>query len=82
MSLMPAIDDRMVGLFRRTGKRRASFRSDRGVSVARGSANVVLQGDIFCPVVGERCRHPNGALGWCFPDHICRQNPFPGHHLP
>jgi hypothetical protein len=81
MTSMPVFDDRKVDLFRRTGKRRASSRSNRG-SVTGRSANVVLQGDIFCPVVGERCRHPNGALGFCHPGHICMQDPLPGHSLP
>jgi hypothetical protein len=83
MSTMPVIDDHMVALFRRTGSRRGSYQPHRSNRTTRNGANVVLQGHVFCPVVGALCRHPNGALGFCHPDHICRQDPFPpDNHLP
>ena len=82
MTSMPIIDDHMVDLFRRTRKRRASYRPAQGGRAVAGAQRVVPQADIFCPRVGERCRHPNGALGWCHPGNKCKQDVFPGYELP
>jgi hypothetical protein len=74
MSSMPIIDDRMVDLFRRTGKRRASFRPAQG-GRRGGPQRVFLQvtkcsGDGFC-ITKE------GNPGRCI-NGICIKTPFPG----
>jgi hypothetical protein len=59
MTSMPVFDDRTVDLFRRTGKRRAAFRS------GRAAARVVPQRSGGCRHVNDTCRGPNGAIGVC-----------------
>ena len=83
MTLMPIITDRMVVQFRRAGKRGASYRPASGRRPAAGAQRVALQGSLFCAVVGKPCQGPNGAVGICESDHVCRQDPFQGgHELP
>jgi len=65
MTSMPIIDDRMVDLFRRTGKRRASYRSAQGGRATAAVQRVVLQRSGGCRRVNDFCRGPNGAIGVC-----------------
>ena len=65
MSLMPTIDDSMVVQFRRTGKRRASYRPVRGGRATAAAQRVVLQRSGGCRRVHDPCRGPNGAIGIC-----------------
>jgi hypothetical protein len=65
MTSMPTIDDRMVVLFRRTGKRRASYRSDRSGRFAGGETHVVLQRSPRCKFHGQGCITRSGAIGIC-----------------
>jgi hypothetical protein len=65
MTSMPVIDDRMVDLFRRTGKRRASFRPAQGGRAAAAAQRVALQRSGGCMHVNDACRGPNGAIGVC-----------------
>jgi hypothetical protein len=76
MTSMPTIDDRMVVLFRRTGKRRASYRLDRSGRLAGG--RVAPQRSSGCTFVNQRCVLPNGALGICDRHLVCQEDPFPG----
>jgi hypothetical protein len=65
MTSMPIIDDRMVDLFRRTGKRRASYRPAQGRRAMAAAQRVVLQRSGGCRRVHDPCRGPNGAIGIC-----------------
>jgi hypothetical protein len=76
MTSMPVIDDRMVDLFRRTGKRRASFRPTQGGRLA-GARRVVLQGVTKCSGHGTFCLTDEGNPGKCF-NGICHITAFPG----
>lgn len=62
MTTMPTIDDRMVVLLRRTGKRRAAYAADRRGGLAGRSARVVPQSCIE----GQPCITAHGGLGRCF----------------
>jgi hypothetical protein len=64
MTSMPIFDDRNIDLFRRTGKRRASFRPAQGGRPARAQ-RVALQRSGGCQRVNDFCRGPNGAIGVC-----------------
>jgi len=64
MTSMPIIDDRMVALLRRTGKRRASYRTGRSGGPASDGPRVALQRDAECTRVGAPCRC-NPATGVC-----------------
>jgi hypothetical protein len=77
MSSMPIIDDRMVDLFRRTGKRRASYRSAPGGRAAAGAQHVFLQGVTKCSGHGTFCVTNEGNPGKCF-NGICMITAFPG----
>lgn len=77
MSSMPIIDDRMVDLFRRTGKRRASYRSAPGGRLLAGAQRVLLQGSARCSIHGQLCIDENGAIGKCV-HGVCMKNSFPG----
>jgi hypothetical protein len=74
MTSMPIIDDRMVDLFRRTGKRRASYRSAR---TAAGAQRVFPQGVTKCSGHGTFCMTNEGNPGKCF-NGICHITAFPG----
>jgi hypothetical protein len=79
MTSMPTSDDRMLVLFRRTGKRRASYRpAQRGRVVAGGGARVVLQRSPGCFSPGADCITPRGELGICDGKLNCVVDPFPG----
>ena len=65
MTSMPIIDDRMVDLFRRTGKRRASYRPAHGGRATAAAQRVVPQRSGGCRRVNDLCRGPNGAIGVC-----------------
>ena len=65
MTSMPIIDDHMVDLLRRTGKRRASYRRAQSGRVAGGGARVVPQRSGGCKHVNDPCQGPNGAIGVC-----------------
>jgi len=82
MSLMPTIDDRMVVQFRRTGKRRASYRPARGGRVVAAAQHVVLQRSPGCRFVNQPCRAPNGAIGICDHRLNCVMDPFDDFELP
>jgi hypothetical protein len=75
MSLMPIIDDRMVGLFRRTGKRRASYRSERS---GRLATHVALQHSPGCEFPSQGCFTHRGEVGRCDGHLNCIADPFPG----
>jgi hypothetical protein len=64
MSLMPIIDDRMVGLFRRTGKRRSAYRPVQGGRVVAAAQRVVPQ----------RCRFGDPCVTHRGEDGICDRN--------
>ena len=81
MTSMPTIDDRMVVLFRRTGKRRASYRLDRSGRLADGGPLVVPQRSPDCVSFGAACRcNPatGHCAGTCDQNLNCINNPFPG----
>lgn len=81
MTSMPTIDDRMVGLFRRTGKRRGSYRPAQSVRSVPATQRAVLQGSDFCRRhPGAPCRDVNGAPGKCW-GGICMTFPFDGFDL-
>lgn len=77
MTTMPTIDDRMVVRLRRTGKRRASYRSSRRDRLA-GGPRVVLQRSPDCFQVNQPCDcDANGrCAGTCNSKLICRVDPF------
>jgi hypothetical protein len=77
MTSMPTIDDRMVALFRRTGRRRASYPMARSGHLAAGKARVVPQA---CSRPGAPCVH-DGQAGICTLVNgrlICVPEVFPG----
>lgn len=78
MTSMPTIDDRMVVLFRRTGKRRASYRLDRSGRLAGGNARVVPQRSPGCAFRGQACVTARGEPGECDAHLNCVAVPFPG----
>jgi hypothetical protein len=65
MTTMPIIDDRMVDLFRRTGKPRSSYRSVQAGSATAPAQRVLLQRSGGCRRVNDFCIGPNGAIGVC-----------------
>lgn len=77
MASMPLIDDDMVLLFRRSGKRRASYRPAQNGRRAAVAQRVVLQDNGQCEFDGQACIDENGAIGKCV-QGICMKNPFPG----
>jgi hypothetical protein len=79
MTSMPTIDDGMVALFRRTGKRRGSYRSG---GMAGGEARVVPQQGSWCRNIGKPCITDTGAKGFCDNDHLCSVNVFRNHTFP
>jgi len=74
MTSMPTINDHMVVLFRRTGKRRGSYRSGR---FAGSDPRVVLQRSPGCTVRGQGCVTARGEAGVCDENLFCMANPFP-----
>jgi hypothetical protein len=78
MTSMPVFDDRTVDLFRRTGKRRASFRPDRSGRSVRDRAHVVLQRSPGCSFPSQGCVTPRGEVGRCDGSLNCIADPFPG----
>jgi hypothetical protein len=58
MTLIPTIDDSMVVQLRRTGKRRASYRSS-------GNTRVFLQRSRQCKFFLQDCFGPHGEPGTC-----------------
>lgn len=76
MTSMPTIDDRMVVLFRRTGRRRASYPVARSGHLAGRKARVVPQActrpGAPCVLDGQQgvCQRVNGHL-------VCMIDPFP-----
>lgn len=76
MTSMPKITDRMVVEFRRTGRRRASYRSAQA-----GRARVVLQRSGGCRREGDPCRcNPvtGFCAGFCDARLDCINDPFVG----
>jgi hypothetical protein len=73
MTTMPIIDDRMVDQFRRTGKRRSSYRSVTAVA-----QRVVLQRSPQCHVFDQDCFGRHGEPGRCDEKLDCIIDPFPG----
>lgn len=65
MTFMPIIDDHMLAVFRRTGKRRAAYRSAQGGRAVAVLRRVVPQRSGGCRHVNDFCRGPNGAIGVC-----------------
>jgi hypothetical protein len=78
MTLMPIIDDHMVTLFQRTGKRRASYRPARGGRVVAGAQRVLLQRSLGCSFAGQGCITKRGEVGICDGHLNCIADPFPG----
>jgi hypothetical protein len=80
MTSMPTIDDRMVVQFRRTGRRRASYRLDRGGRLSIGSARVVPQRE--CSFVGQACDcdAAGNCAGRCNDQLICVVTPVNRKH--
>lgn len=66
MSTMPVIDNDMIDLFRRMGKRRGTY---RGAAMAR--QRVELQRSCGCRRVNDFCVCPNGNRGVCDRDLDC-----------
>jgi hypothetical protein len=81
MTSMPIINDQMVVLFRRTGKRRGSYRSDAGVRLAGGGPRVVLQRSPGCRFHGQACTTQHGDRGECDENLFCVAVPFPGDNF-
>jgi hypothetical protein len=79
MTSMPVINDNMVVLFQRTGKRRGSYRPARPSRVVTAARRVAPQRGC---IPGEPCITPHGAHGWCDNDRVCRINPFRDHTFP
>ena len=77
MTSMPTIDDRMVVLFRRSGKRRASYQLDRSGRLARGNARVVPQRSPGCAFPGQACITKSGENGICDQHLNCITDPTP-----
>lgn len=77
MTFMPIIDDHMLALFRRTGKRRGSYRQARSGRVMAGGTRVTLQSSVRCPF-GQTCFTPRGEVGICDERGHCIVDPFPG----
>ena len=65
MNFMPIIDDHMIALFRRTGKRRGSYRPVQGGGMVDAAQCVVPQRSGRCRRVNDFCIGPNGAIGVC-----------------
>ena len=74
MATMPAIDDDMVDLFRRTGKRRTRYSTLASTRAMRAEARVVPQA-LHCPpgdvLVSKPCNGNAVTQYWCASD--------PGH---
>jgi hypothetical protein len=77
MSLMPIIDDRMVALFRLTGKRRSSYRSAQGGRVVAAGQRVALQRCRF----GDPCVTHRGEDGICDRNGHCVFDPIGGFRI-
>jgi hypothetical protein len=69
MTTMPTIDDRLVVLLRRDGKRRSSYRSGRSDRSAGGAPPMMLQG--VAPQFNECTGKPNGMPCGPFPGMVC-----------
>jgi hypothetical protein len=79
MTFMPIIDDHMLAAFRRTGKRRGSYRQLRsGGRVMAGGAHVVPQRSPGCAFVGQFCRNSKGQPGSCDANLNCILDWNPG----
>ena len=80
MATMPVIDDNMVDLFRRTGRRRARYSAQRrGVAVGRGRVMPQRSPDCVSFGVACRCNPATGhCAGICDQNLNCINNPFPG----
>jgi hypothetical protein len=80
MTAMPTIDDRMVALFRCTGKGRASYRLSGGVSFPSAGPRVVPQRSPDCTRPGQRCDcdAAGNCAGVCDRRLICMVDPIPG----
>ena len=65
MTSMPTSDDLMFALFRRTAKRRSSYRPAQSSRATAAAQRVVLQRSGGCRRVNDFCRGPNGAIGVC-----------------
>jgi hypothetical protein len=78
MTSMPIIDDRTVDLFRRTGKRRASYRPAQGGRAAAAAQRVVLQRDSDCFQPGQSCDcdATGRCAGRCNSQLTCVVDPF------
>ena len=78
MTSIPKSDDRMLVLFQRTGKRRASYRPARGGRAVAAGTRVLLQRSPQCSFVHQGCITKRGEVGVC-DDHLnCMADPFPG----
>jgi hypothetical protein len=80
MTSMPTIDDHMVALFRRAGRRRASYRSGRSSRLTAGGARVMPQADPGCSHEGQFCTW-HGMPGKCDANLTCIVWPLPPGHL-
>jgi hypothetical protein len=78
MTLMPIIEDRMVALFRRTGKRHTSYRSAQSGRVVAAAQRVVMQRSPGCSFVNQGCITKRGEVGICDGHLNCIVDPFPG----
>ncbi len=77
MTSMPTIDDRMVVLFRRTGKRQGSYAPYRSGRLAGDGLRVVPQRSPGCTFPGQFCT-VRGLPGRCDKNLNCMIDPFPG----
>jgi hypothetical protein len=73
MSTMPVIDNDMIDLFRRMGKRRGTYRA-----TTAATQRVTLQRSKQCRFVGQRCFGSHGELAICDQNLDCIIDPFPG----
>jgi hypothetical protein len=78
MTSMPTIDDRMVVLFRRTGKRRVSYPLHHSGRLAGGKARVVPQRTAGCHFHNQACITKKGEPGVCDEHLDCIVDPFAG----
>jgi hypothetical protein len=82
MTSTPTSDDCLLASFRRTGKRRASYRQVRNGGVAAGGQQVMLQRSPRCQFPNDDCRTARGELGTCKRARngrlVCVVDPVPG----
>jgi hypothetical protein len=78
MTSMPKSDDRLLASFRRSGKRRSSYRAAQSDRATAAMQRVMLQRSHGCSFAGQGCITPRGEVGICDGHLKCIVDPFPG----